>query len=215
MTQTLGTRLRDARTSRRLSLESVGRHLGRTAQAVQQWEKDRTTPDPRRLHAAAELLGVTVEWLLTGAGSPDRTGDETVRSVLDLGGRTVPRVSMAEAHIRRVVDTSKSFVQTHFPCSERSFAFLVTDRANAPDYIPGDSIVIDPELAPDPDDMVYAVVGAERTPVFRRLLIIAHHPEPSYKLVPINPSWPTLEIGPNAPGQIIGVMSERAHPRRT
>ena len=70
---TIHTRIKAARDRLGLSMEQVADQLGLSAwQTVQQWENGSTAPSRRRLPKVAELLGVTQEYLLSGArdGAP-------------------------------------------------------------------------------------------------------------------------------------------------
>jgi transcriptional regulator with XRE-family HTH domain len=69
---TLGQRLRKARIAAGLSQEDVGDGLGVTRSAISQWEKEQTTPGSDKLVAAAEMLGVDIEWLRHGVGRGPR-----------------------------------------------------------------------------------------------------------------------------------------------
>jgi transcriptional regulator with XRE-family HTH domain len=209
---TLGSRLRTARERARLSLEAVGRHLGITAQAVQQWEKDRTTPSTERLTAVAQLTGVNLQWLITGLVVSE-LGEQDKRYFGDIarGGRVVPKLSLARAVADPIDRTASATVHTHFPCSQKAFAITIFDRSNAPFFEIGDTVVIDPDATPNPGDMILAVVGPTAQPAFGKYTLKTRH---AAALQPLNPDWPTIDIG--EPGtRIVGVMTEHARPRRT
>ena len=210
---TLGSRLRDARTDANLSLQEVGARCGISAQAVQQWEKDRTVPDPTRLEEVATFLGVSSKWLVTGNHLSEQPGNVTIKPISHLRGRSVPRYSMLQAATAGQVPVSTHYSHSHFPCSERSFALTIEDASNAPEFLPGDSVIIDPMIDFRPGDMVFAALGAERTPVFRRIRVLAAS-ESRYALEPMNQLWGRDEITIPDTGEIVGVMSEHTRPRR-
>lgn len=208
--ETLGTRLRQARKSAGLTLEEAGRRLdGISPQAVQQWEKDRTAPDPERLQAAAVLYGVNVGWLITGTALQDANNAVNFRLISQLRGRPVPRLTLKEVTEGRFYSVDRNFLHTHFPCSDRSYAITIEDTSCSDEFMPGDSVVIDPDLAPLPGDMVLAVVGNE--PVFRRYKLLSKAPL-RFALEPLNPLWSTDESADAS--AILGVMSEHTRPRR-
>jgi len=109
---------------------------------------------------------------------------------------------------------SRPMVRAMYPCSAKSFAMRVTDDANAPRFVPGDSVVVDPELAVEAGDMVVAIVTKKKTPVLRRAHQIKAGRKPAYRLEALNPEAPTFQIGGGEPGYIIGVVSEHSQPRR-
>lgn len=66
-----GARIRAARQARGLTQEGLAREVGVSRSAVAQWETDRSGQVGGNLARIAAVLGVAVEYLLTGAGSPD------------------------------------------------------------------------------------------------------------------------------------------------
>jgi len=210
--KTLGERLRSRRKALGLSLDAVAAPFKISAQAVQQWEKDRTFPGPDRLTKLAEILGTNIDWLITGAGEATQGHSSgNINHVSQLRGRVVPRMSIADTPF--TISTS-TYVQTHFPCSQSSWAFSIEDRSNEPRFMPGDSVVIDPELEARPGDMVVAAIGPQRRPVFRLLRLASAFPAPRYILEPLNRTWPDEHINGPEDGEIIGVLSEHTIPRR-
>lgn len=205
---TLGSRLRTARKRAGLSLEAVGRHLGITAQAVQQWEKDRTEPSTDRLRAVAQLINANLHWLITGLSVSGVTDQELNGfGTVARGGRVVPMLSIVNAITEPIDRSSKDTVHTHFPCSSRAFAIPIFDRSNTPAYEIGDNVVIDPDVLPVPGDMVLAVAGGQ--PVFGKFVVRAPR---IAELQPTNPDWPTISL--DSETRIVGVMTEHARARR-
>lgn len=64
---TLGTKLRAARTAVGLSQDELATKLCVSRQAVTKWENDKGIPDIANLKAAAELFGVSIDYLVTDA----------------------------------------------------------------------------------------------------------------------------------------------------
>ena len=59
----LGNRLRESRQKAGLTLEASAEALGVVRQAISKWERGDTYPTTDRLEKAAELYGVSVDWL--------------------------------------------------------------------------------------------------------------------------------------------------------
>lgn len=70
MNETLGARISRCRKGKSLTQEALAEQLGVSSQAVSKWENDQTCPDILLLPQLAELLGITVDALLTGEQSP-------------------------------------------------------------------------------------------------------------------------------------------------
>lgn len=80
LTRTFGSRLRKAREAQRRSQQEIASQLNLKRQAVQNWEAGRTTPEdmrPETWRPIADMLHVTVEWLLFDMG-PETDKEETI-----------------------------------------------------------------------------------------------------------------------------------------
>ena len=66
MEKTLGKRIAELRKERGLKQDALAEKLAISSQAVSKWENDQTCPDISVLPLLAEILGVTVDKLLTG-----------------------------------------------------------------------------------------------------------------------------------------------------
>lgn len=82
---TLGRRIRAARTAARLTQEMLGERVGVSNVSVSDWETDKSPPELRNLIKAAVELGVRFEWLATGRGEMAYTGVR--EEAPDYGGR--------------------------------------------------------------------------------------------------------------------------------
>jgi len=205
MAETIGERLRRVRKDAGLSGPSLAKHLGVSAQTVSEWERDKYLPEVARLAVLAQLLHISVDYLLTGRkdlrfGGGDRGGGRLVPKIpFDALPDYVPRAQEA---------VTREMLQSHFPCGPWSFAFTIADHANAVQFMPGDSVIIDPDIHPTPGEMVLVATPAEA--LFRRYRPRGSHIE----LVPLNEDYElrTVELGSGA--RMLGVMSEHARRRR-
>ena len=64
--QRLGERIEALRREKDMSQSALGEALGITAQAVSKWERGQSFPDLSRLDDLAQILEVSVAYLLTG-----------------------------------------------------------------------------------------------------------------------------------------------------
>ena len=64
--QTLGVRIAALRATQNMKQNDLAECLGVSAQAVSKWENDVSAPDISMLPALADVLGVSVDELLTG-----------------------------------------------------------------------------------------------------------------------------------------------------
>jgi transcriptional regulator with XRE-family HTH domain len=91
MPESLGARLREARTSRGLSLRSVAQSLGVSASLISQVEIGKTQPSVSTLYALASHLGVSLDELV---GLPS-AGDPATPTMFGHSGLVLPDVQRA------------------------------------------------------------------------------------------------------------------------
>ena len=89
--QTLGDRIREARTSADISQESLGEKCDVSRSAVSQWEKDETIPTGPNLVMAAITLNVSPEYLVFGSEKLDNVRISSTPII------NVPLISWVEA----------------------------------------------------------------------------------------------------------------------
>ncbi|MFT7107911.1 MAG: transcriptional regulator with XRE-family HTH domain [Yoonia sp.] len=75
-TATFGDRLAAAREAAGLSQTSLASKLGVKPSTVESWENDAKEPRANRLQMISGILGVSMSWLLTGAGEGPEAPDE-------------------------------------------------------------------------------------------------------------------------------------------
>lgn len=214
-----GQRLRQRREEKDLTLDDIAKAAGKISpQAVEQWESGVTSPKQHRLVAVARLLEVDLGWLLTGV-DVDGSRQNGIASAPNNTGRTVPRIRWDDVTDKNsaIEGTAQNTVLSSFPCGPLSFALIITDRSNSPEYEPGDIIIIDPDLDAIPGDMVLATLHASSAPIFRKFREIGRSDDGStiVELAPLNDDWTSDQIVLGRTGRVVGVRSEHSRPRRS
>jgi transcriptional regulator with XRE-family HTH domain len=74
----IGRRIATAREKLRMSQDEMARMLKVSKGAVGQWEIAYTLPRPARMKRLADVLGVSMEWLLTGDEPEEKVRAQTV-----------------------------------------------------------------------------------------------------------------------------------------
>ncbi len=199
-------------------MDAVGKALGAatrrrqgafSAQAVQQWEKDRTEPDHATLVEFARLTQVNVNWLVTGLAVDHLSSGEGEFGTSVRGGRIVPKIALLEAISSPATYTVEEYVHTHFACSSKAYAIDVFDTRNAPEFLPDiHRVVIDPVESPKPGDMVLARIDGAA--VFGKYTRKGGH----IHVDALNPDWDSAKLNTARGDRIVGVMMEHAKPRR-
>ena len=147
--------------------------------------------------------------------------DENVSSA-PVGLRPVPVISSVQAGALRDAESpyppgaGYAMEYTDQDLSRWAFALDVEGLSMAPQFQPGDRIIVDPELAPNPGDFVVARNGSEQATFKKyRPRGIDANGEMIFELVPLNEDYPTLRSDTEHL-IVIGVVTEhRKKLRRT
>lgn len=83
MNETLGMRIASARKAKGLTQEELAEKLGVSSQAVSKWENDLSCPDISLLPKLAQVLGMSVDELLTGKNDAVKLVPAEQRKSLD------------------------------------------------------------------------------------------------------------------------------------
>lgn len=184
---------------------------------------------PRMLKMATDF-GVMLEWLSAGRGDKRRGASGQVRETSMVYGapdiRAIPLVSYVEAGVWS--DSNDPYprgqgmesigvdpeLAAHL--SRVAFALKIEGSSMAPEFQPGDVIIVDPNVQPRPGDLVVAKLDAEEKATFKKYRDRGTDGdgERIIELVPINPDYPTLHITASMPGRIIATMVEHRRRRR-
>ncbi|GAA4493592.1 hypothetical protein GCM10023095_04100 [Pseudaeromonas paramecii] len=192
---------------------------------VSQWENDLIKP--KNLLAVAQALRTSMEWLLTGIGSPDDRNatvsiDGNVSTVepVPIGTTRIPVIDYVQAGCwteacgHTLADGSIETILTDLELGSRAFALRVKGDSMAPDIIEGDVVVVDPDVSPQPGDIVVAKNGSHEATIkqYRPRGYNAEGKE-WFELVPRNEVYAPMRSDVCSI-TIIGVMVEHRRYRR-
>ncbi|MCU4419849.1 LexA family protein [Acinetobacter lwoffii] len=205
--ETLGVRLKRLRNSKKITQQKLADAIGVSKTSVIYWEKDENTPKHDSLTALAKVLGTTTDWLTSGkeGDAPARQEDEreifsnvrpTKRKL-----RKIPVLDFVQAGMWREVvydgmhPKDETFTTYEGRDPNAVFSLEVDGLSMAPDFMPGDEIVVDAALEPKPGSLVVAQEiqhGAAMT-TFKKYRVVGvnEHGVDIIELVPLNPDFPT------------------------
>lgn len=191
---TLGSRLGAYLDRIGMSQAELGRRAGVKQQTISYLISSDATSSAYAVRIAS-ALGVNPAWLQDGVGHPL---DPTVS--IGAGGagvsraHWVPKVTMDR--IAQLLETGAADgprVVTSADVGEHAFAVEVEGRSMQPDFREGDELVVDPSTAPEPGDIVVALV--DQVMVLRK-----YRPKPvqaakdsAFTLTAINPDYPEVD----------------------
>ena len=192
---------------KKMSQEKLGNYLGLTKQAVSNWEKGKHTPRNDQIISMAILFNVSMEWLLTG--NADYLFNKPAEK---LSGKGVPLYSLQEAaKIKDVVDhdDNRLTIPNYLNTGPNSFAIELIDDSMSPEYMPGEVVIIDPDITPIPGDHVCATVDGFDAAILR-VYRSSGAMNDQFTLSALNESWEDIKNS----GQVIGVMVQHIKPRK-
>ena len=123
MDKTIGKRIAELRKNKSLKQENLAEMLGVSGQAVSKWENDQSCPDISLLPQLAQILGVTVDELLSGKKEEISTvqvlpeeerkniKDMMLRIVVDSNDGAKVRVNLPMAIVQIAVDCGMGMPQ--------------------------------------------------------------------------------------------------------
>ncbi len=168
---------------------------------------------------AANLLGVSAEWLATGENGQFVQVKNNI-SPAQIGTTQIPLLSYVSAGLwAGAVDTPQpsdahEWLVTDLELSNRAFALEIKGDSMLPEFKPGDRVIIDPDVHPQPGDFVVAKNGEEEA-TFKKFRPRGVDSEGNvvFELVPLNDDYPTMRSDV-VPIRIVGTMVEHRKYRK-
>ena len=194
----------------------LARAVGVKPPSVSDWLSGKSkNMDGPNLIRAAQFLKVNSKWLATGIGKPN---DDEAKSnfsnvsISDLPFRKIPVLDFVQAGLFNSVGydginpKGETYTTYQGARPEEVFSLSVEGMSMAPEFLPGDSIVIDASLSPQPGSYVIAQNGSYEA-TFKKYRVIGYdeYGREEFELVPLNPDYPTLSSREHKIS-IIGVM---------
>ena len=202
----------------------LAKAIGRSPQAVGQVINGTTkalTAENNSL--AAIYLGVNPHWLATGEGTMLPAGDRAEPSNVvpaAIGTRRVPLISYVqagcwtEATDPATVGDGFEYLLTDLELSGSAFALQIEGESMLPQFKPGDRVIVDPEIYPQPGDFVVAMNGGhEATFKKYRPRSMDEAGNVVFELVPLNEDFAPMRSD-QTPIRIVGTMMEHRQYRR-
>lgn len=195
----------------------LARAFNTSSQAIHNWELRGISK--QGLLLAQRSIGCSVSWLDTGSGSMVH-GETTPRPRSAADARRVPLVSYLDAGAwteRRThfMDNDVGdFLVADVDVSAGAFAVEIDDDSMLAEFRPGDRVIVDPNVPPQPGDFVVAAeVGAAAIFKKYRPRGINDKGEMVFELSPLNEDYPSIRSD-LAPTHIVGTMVEHRKYRR-
>jgi SOS-response transcriptional repressor LexA len=118
-----------------------------------------------------------------------------------------------------VVDlTPKTWLQADIEFSTQAIGLRLADDCMEPEFYKGEIVIVDPQVQPHDGDYVIAELQEAQEAgcslwTFKQYRARGYHRgQQVYDLVPLNPTYSTMTVGPDFPARVVGTMVE--HRRR-
>lgn len=198
----------------------LAKAAGKSAAAVTHWLNGDTVEIKADSAAGLQALtGFNAVWISTGRG-PKKFSNVVNIGPAAIGARRVPLISYIQAGVwSEVVDNfsagdADEWLMTDQELSGVAFALEIKGESMLPEFSPGDRVIIDPDVAPQPGDFVAAKNGHEEA-TFKK-----YRPRSTdaagnvvFELIPLNDDFPSMRSDVT-PIKIVGTMVEHRKYRR-
>jgi SOS-response transcriptional repressor LexA len=196
---------------------ALARALGASSQTLHNWELRGMSK--QGLVLAQRVIGCSASWLETGAGPVSIAGATNVGPAT-VGARPIPLISYVQAGAwTDVVDSyqpgdADEFLLTDMELSSNAFALEIKGDSMLPEFKPGDRVIIDPVVCPQPGDYVVAKNGEDEATFKKyRPRGVNEHGDVVFELVPLNEDYPSMRSDVT-PIRIVGTMVEHRKYRK-
>ncbi len=213
--ETLGTRLKNLRKSKKLTQQQVADTIGVSKTSVIYWEKDENLPKHDSLMALAQILEVTSDYLLHGKGSDSL--DKNFTAPFPIAGRLVPVISWVQAGTWTSADSVpmgtqfKEWLPPNPKCGKNGYGLIVVGESMFPDFRPGDKIYVNPDFQISDlktGDLVIVACDGDTEATFKKLIVESN----GMYLEPLNPKWHekimALREGCKLVGKVVGLYRD-------
>ncbi len=158
---TFGSRLRYARTAKRLTQQQVADQLGINRVNISTWESDETRPETSRIPEIVRVLGISESWLFSAQGEPPEKIDKPARPTQKveiipgsqlLGTGKMPLYTGAMGGDGHVIVTFEAIDYVKRPAELENvrggYGLLIVGDSMVPAFWPGDMALVNPHLPP-------------------------------------------------------------------
>ncbi|MHA3052499.1 LexA family protein [Acinetobacter sp. ANC 4641] len=205
MSKSVSDRIQIRMAELNLSQADIMRATDAARGTVSGWVNGSNSPSAKHIEALANCLKTTSSWLLTGKESQSQPLVQNASgnvSIIDNPLRPVPLLDYVQAGLFHEVGydginplgTSWTTYENARP--ECIFSLKVEGLSMAPEFMPGDELIVDGSLEAKPGSLVIAqeIKHGMASTTFKKYRVIGVNEfgVDIIELVPLNPDYPTL-----------------------
>lgn len=195
----------------------LARTLNTSPQTIHNWESRGVSKQGMLL--AQRIVGCSASWLETGKG-PMSLSESLNITPVELGAHRIPMISYVQAggwtgvYDPYAPGDADEWLLTDLELSDGSFALEIKGDSMLPEFKPGDRVIVDPVIAPQPGDYVVAKNGEEEATFKKyRPRGMNERGDVVFELVPLNEDYPSIRSD-LTPIRIVGTMVEHRKYRK-
>lgn len=195
----------------------LARTLNTSSQTIHNWESRGVSKQGMLL--AQRIVGCSASWLETGKGQMSLSESPNVMLV-ELGAHRIPIISYVQAGNWTGIfepyapSNADEWLLTDVELSNGSFALQIKGDSMLPEFKPGDRVIVDPVISPQPGDYVVAKNGEEEATFKKyRPRGMNERGDVVFELVPLNEDYPSMRSD-LTPIRIVGTMVEHRKYRK-
>lgn len=211
---TIAERIKSARQRAGLTMLALAERVGASPSAIHQFESGRSRMTLDRAIKMAEVLNVSLEWLVSGDG-PASGIDSSAKFYAPVLDR-VQAGMWADVISPPSLPDGVKYIELDTKPIGAALALELDGESMLPEFKPGDIVVVDTGLDPLPGDFVVALIDNDNQATFKKFRPRGSDENgyPEIELAPLNLDYPTLFINAKTPGRIVGTMIEHRRYRR-
>ncbi len=229
---TFAKRIKSARLMANLSQEKLARAISNfennqtiTRTAIAQWESGATKElTATNLLKVARVLKTNPEWLCFGTGIRKLDDIQRANLLVDSAIKILPLLNPQQAidYLDYMKSSNPDPPMTGLDLafaaatSDHIFAIKIYDQSMLPEFNIGDIVVIDPNIKPQPGEIVLALVKDNNGVSLRKYQPLSKNADgfDIFDLVPLNGDWPTITVDSHDSAKIMGTLVEHRCRRR-
>ncbi|OEC84755.1 helix-turn-helix domain-containing protein [Acinetobacter sp. YK3] len=183
----------------------LARAVGVKPPSVSDWLSGKSkTMEGENLLKVSKFLGVNINWLATGNGSPiekNKQEKDGLDSTLlrDHNLQKIPLLNYAEVDLWKKIQSHEiepkkhTYTVSFSNVPESLFSLIVQGNSMEPEFKEGDILIVDTLTPPKPGNYVISINGSHEA-LFRKYRVACHdkNGKEIFELIPINQDYPVI-----------------------
>lgn len=215
-----GKRIRKRREEMKLTQEQLGEKCGWTQKRISFYESGDREADAESLLILARVLDVSASFFYPVQENKNNIYEMPLKRSIFAAVKNLPILTLQEAinlrskqYMEKILnDPSRKFIPVPADTPNNCLAIQVADdsminpdKASQRNFTPGETVIIDPDMQPDPTDLVIAAVDGSEKALLRQYWF--NRDTQKHQLLPFNVYYPVVDIDDNV--KILGVVTKK------